>query len=279
MTVSEWVAQAQRRLAEAGTDSPKIEAEILAACVLRSDRDFVLTRPDHGFPGAAGDAVLARRLQGEPIAYITGQREFFSRNFIIRPGVLVPRQETETLVNVALDRLHSTYRNVTPRVLDLGTGSGCIAITLALEFPKAEVTGSDISMQALDVAKENATQLGAKVQFIRSDGFGSMPDAKFDMIVTNPPYIGRHEALPIDVQRYEPEIALIAGESGLEFYERLAAEAADHLREQGQLMMEVGYRQAREVERIFEAVGWTVVGVTWDLSGVERVVTVRPVFA
>ncbi|MFI5384531.1 MAG: peptide chain release factor N(5)-glutamine methyltransferase [Fimbriimonadales bacterium] len=273
MTVARWLEPAQLRLEGAGIESPALEAQMLAAHAILADRTYVITHPDAEFPELAGEQLLQRRESHEPLAYILGWREFYSRRFRVGPGVLVPRQETETLVDAALSFLDSTAG---ARVLDLGTGSGCIAITIKLERPGVDVTASDVSEEALEIARSNAGDLAADVRFELSDGFGSFGEEHFDLIVTNPPYVGLHEALPLEVLSYEPAEALFSGHTGLEFYEMLAETAAEHLTESGKLMMEVGFRQARQVALIFESCGWGLMEVVKDLSGVERVVAVQP---
>jgi release factor glutamine methyltransferase len=274
MTVGEWIREARPRLEQMGAESPAMEAQLLAAHVLRADRSFVLAHPETVFPELAGEHLLQRREAHEPLAYILGRREFYGRVFRVGPGVLIPRHETETLVDAALSFLEAGHR-----VLDLGTGSGCIAVTLKLERPGLEVTASDISDKALEIASTNAEELGAAVRFVRSDGFRELLGESFDLIVSNPPYVGQREILPPEVRDHEPSEALFAGETGLEFYESLASSAAEYLRDRGRLMVEVGYRQAHEVALIFEAQGWTVEDVRKDLSGTDRIIVVRPVFA
>ena len=274
-TVGEWLLMAGHRLDAARVESSKMEAQLLAGHVLLVDRSFILSHPELPFPELVGEQLLQRREGHEPLAYILGWREFYGRRFRVAPGVLIPRQETETLVEAALEFIDPDG-SVT--VLDLGTGSGCLAITVKLERPACRVAASDVSGEALAVARDNAAQLGAKVLFVQSDGFASIPGT-FDLIVTNPPYIGLLESLPADVRDFEPPEALFSGPTGLEFYEMLARDAAEHLREGGRLMMEVGYKQAGEVSMIFEGSGWTVAEVRPDLSGTDRVVVVEPVFA
>lgn len=275
MTIAEWIRGAEARLA-AIVDSPRLEAQLLAAHVLLVDRAFLLAHPECEFPDLAGESLLQRRESGEPLAYVLGWREFYGRRFQVRPGVLIPRQETEILVESALGRLKA---NPAADVLDLGTGSGCLAVTIKLEVPDARVTASDVSAEAVDVARSNAETLGADVRFLQGDGFGPVDGESFDLIVTNPPYIGDFEDLPAEVRDFEPRQALLSGPNGLEFYERLSAQAAEHLRESGRLMMEVGYRQSRDVALLFESTGWNVEEVREDLSGIERVVVVQPLFA
>ncbi len=265
MTLAEWLERARSRLAH--VESPTLEAQLLAAHVLGVDRSFVLSHPTHDFPSLAGEPLLQRRERNEPLAYILGRREFYGRSFRVGPGVLIPRQETETLLEAALELL------VQPaRVLDLGTGSGALAVSIALERPEAEVTASDISATALAIAEDNAAALGAEVRFVLSDGFASLLGEAFDLIVTNPPYIGLHEPLPAEVGEFEPQEALFAGPTGFEFYQRLADKTMNHLADGGTLLMEVGYRQASEVAWLFKEKGWAIGEVLKDLSGVERVI-------
>ena len=289
MRLDEWLRAATTRLDLAGVDSPRLEAQVLAAHVLRVDRSWLLAHPDHEFNDLAGEGLLQRREGGEPLAYLTGYREFYGRTFGVDPSVLIPRQETEELVEEALDRglaivdrgddssdPKSEIRN--PKCLDLGTGSGILAITLKLERPAWDVTAVDVSPEALATASANARHLGAGVRLVLSDGFSALLGESFDLIVSNPPYIGDAEELPRDVREYEPATALFSGPTGLEFYARLANEAANHLEDGGLLLLEVGHRQAGEVVALFEGAGWRHETTRRDLSGVERVVAFRPSF-
>lgn len=266
MRVRDWLTMAREALAEAGVTAPKLEAELLAAHGLGVDRPFVLTHPEDAVPSGL-KALLDRRLTGEPLAYILGWREFYGRRFKVGPGVLIPRQETETLIEVGATRLADGGS-----VLDLGTGSGCLAVTLALEAPRCIVTAVDISEEALAIARSNATRLRASVKFVFSDMFAGLGADRFDLIVSNPPYVALGEELPREVGEFEPKEALFAGATGLEFYERLASEAPSHLNSGGRLVMEVGYAQASAVAQLFVESGWRLIEVRCDLSGHERVV-------
>jgi release factor glutamine methyltransferase len=200
-----------------------------------------------------------------------GWREFYGRRYAVGPGVLIPRQETEVLVDAALTRF-DTQLTPGPSVLDLGTGSGCIAISLKLENPILNVVASDLSHRAMDIARQNATDLGAEIRFVESDGFDGLSEEQFDAIVTNPPYIGTQEPLATEVAGYEPPEALYAGTSGLEFFERLACEASSYLRPGGWILTEVGYRQSSAVSDLFCREGWTHLDTLYDLSGIARAV-------
>lgn len=230
-------------------------------------------------------ALAVRRQKGEPMAYLLGEREFYSRPFKVDPHVLIPRHETEELIDHALAFLELRAReNLLTRVLDLGTGSGCIAITLALENPILEVTASDVSPAALLVAQLNAQTLGAKnVSFIQADAFEGLLDQKpplaFDLICSNPPYIaaGDPHLLQGDL-RFEPALALTDLGDGLYFYRQIAQHAPSLLRPGGAVLVEHGYDQQAEVMRLFEAQGLNPVRGLRDLAGQPRFVmaTVAP---
>jgi release factor glutamine methyltransferase len=223
------------------------------------------------FPELAGESVLNRRLDHEPLAYILGWREFYGRSFHVTPGVLIPRQETEVLVDSALERI-PVQPGGDVRVLDLGTGSGCVGITIALERPYSKVTASDISSGALEVAQHNACDLRASVQFVNSDGFEAFCDSSFDFVVTNPPYIGLEEPLHEEVKNFEPHQALFGGMTGIEFYQRIATDGARVISKGGLILMEVGYQQASQVVEVFQSAGWIHVETRNDWSQVPRVV-------
>jgi release factor glutamine methyltransferase len=282
MRLDEWLRHATTRLDLAGVDSPRLEAQVLAAHVLRVDRSWLIAHPGHDFPEAAGEALLQRREAHEPLAYLTGYREFRGREFGVDPSVLIPRHETEELVEAALDLSSRPPLQDNPlgegeckSVLDLGTGSGILAVTLKLERPDWEVTAVDISPEALATASANARFHGANVRFVLSDGFAALLGESFDLIVSNPPYIGNDEELSAEVRDHEPAGALFSGPTGLEFYERLAREAPAHLEDSGLILLEVGHTQASIVRALFEGEGWKHETTRRDLSGVERVVAFR----
>lgn len=239
----------------------------MAAHVLRVDRTWILVHGDEAFNELAGESLLSRRLQSEPLAYILGAREFYGRSFLVRPGVLIPRHETETAVELALE-----FCRPGALVLDIGTGSGCIAATLALEEPGLVVTAAEISEGALAVAVENFARLGANVELVGGDVFETI-HRRYDLIVSNPPYISRSEVLAAEVGIYEPEAALFADENGLAFYRRLAERAGDWLLPEGVLVVEIGYDQAESVPEIFRE--WTLVKSKSDLIGHVRALAFR----
>ncbi len=270
MTVQEWIRYAEARLREGGIDEARTEAVVLAMHILRVDRTWLISHGDRGFPELAGEPLIDRRLLHEPLAYIIGWREFFTRRFGVSPAVLIPRQDTEVLVESVLKR----FRADEPlRVLDIGAGSGCIAITLKLENPLWHVTAVDISHEALAIASANARFHAADVKLILSDLFQSVLGEEFNLIVSNPPYIGTMEALSPEVIDHEPAVALFGGATGLEFYERLAHQAGAYLPDGGVLCMEVGYKQSDAVVGLFTQFGWTHLSTENDLADIPRVVT------
>ncbi len=219
------------------------------------------------------NALCTRRADGEPIAYLTSQRSFYGRNFHIRPEVLIPRPETELLVDLTLQRIPDQAKNF--RVVDLGTGSGIIAISLACERLDLNVTATDISVAALELARQNAQRLGAKVDFLESDWFSAFgTDAKqaFNLIVSNPPYIAAGDFhLEQGDLRYEPRNALTDGSDGLSAIRRIITKSPVYLRAGGWLLLEHGYDQAAAVRDLLIASGFSEVQSWIDLAGIERV--------
>jgi release factor glutamine methyltransferase len=273
MTVESWLREAAERMAAAGISESLAEAKILLVHTLQSDRAWIAAHPDSEVALGLLEPMLERRLRREPLAYILGIREFYGRPFTVGPAVLIPRQETETLVEAALTEL--SRRSAGADVLDLGAGCGCIGITIALERPTARVLLSDVSSSALACAGANAKKLGAPVDCALSDGFSGLGEHCFDIIVCNPPYIPEGFPLMPEVGLYEPEVALYSGESGLEFFEMLAASAASFLKDDGVLMVECGDGQASDVVAVFEHEGWAVPAKIRDLLGIDRVIVAR----
>lgn len=256
-----WIRMASSNLKEAGVDAATLEAQLLLARAAGKDRMFVLTHPDHPVPEVANE-LLVRRMRQEPLAYILGSREFFGRKFHVDASVLIPRMETEILIEKALE-----FPKQDARVLDIGTGSGCIACTLKLERPNWEVWASDVSNAAIQTARENAETLGAEIRFRHSNLFNQFLDERFDLVVSNPPYIGRNEELPIEIKDHEPDLALYADEDGLAIYRRIADLIPYHLNPGGWLVLEIGQSQGEAVQTMFPGSQ-----VFPDLSGNDRVV-------
>ncbi|CAG0973644.1 partial cobalt-precorrin-6B (C15)-methyltransferase, partial [Rhodocyclaceae bacterium] len=220
---------------------PVAEARLLLGEVLGRNHAWLEAHRDDPLDAAAAEryaALVARRAAGEPVAYLLGRREFYGRDFAVSPAVLIPRPETERLVEVALASVAAVP---SPRILDLGTGSGCIAVTLALELPAADVTAIDISEAALTTARENAERLGAKLRCLRSEWLDALAGERFDLIVSNPPYIaiGDRHLFEGDL-RFEPAVALACGHDGLDAIRRILAAAPAHLEAGGMLHLEHG---------------------------------------
>jgi release factor glutamine methyltransferase len=266
-----------RLIAEAGKRLPRREAELLAAHVFGRDRAWIATHGDH-VPDAAHEAtyeltVQARAL-GTPVAYLLGEREFYSRPFRVDARVLIPRPETETLVEAALARVPAGPATV----LDLGTGSGAVALTLALERPQWALTAVDASEGALDCAQENAEALGCdSVLFVLSDWYAALEGWHFDLIVANPPYVAQADPhLALGDLRFEPRQALTDDSAdGLASIRAIVAGAAAHLNPGGWLQLEHGYDQAGACRALFAAHGFTEFTAIADLAGIARVATGR----
>jgi release factor glutamine methyltransferase len=275
-----WAADDLRKR---GSSSPRLDAELLLGRVLGVDRIGLLVDADR--PLARAELTRYRELHqrrraGEPVAYLLGAREFYGRPFRVDRRVLIPRPDTETLVEVAL--LRTRHLSLSARVLDLCTGSGCVAITLGRERPTTRVLGADISTDALVVAEENAVRLGAvNCGFVPSDVFSSFRAGRdrFDLITANPPYITEAEipGLAVDIRAYEPNLALTGGEDGLVVLRRVVADAPAFLDAGGVLAVEIGSDQGDAARALFAAAGYREVETRRDYGGLERVVSgLRP---
>lgn len=251
----------------------RIEARVLLREVLNQSDAYMLAHDgDLLTPEQARQyvALVVRRVAGEPIAYITGRREFRGREFRVAPAVLIPRPETELLVDLALQRLPA---DVPCSVLDLGTGSGCIGITIAAERPRAGVTLIDVSEAALEIARANAAQWApGNTRLLCSDWFDRVSENRFDLIVANPPYVAEEdEHLAQGDLRFEPRTALAAGSDGMLDLSRIIARAPQHLQAGGWLLLEHGYDQAAACGQLLAAAGFVDVFNAQDLAGVPRV--------
>lgn len=280
-TIRKVVAWGTDDLKKRGSSSPRLDVELLLGIVLGMDRVRLIIegeRPLQKDELARYRALHTRRRAGEPVAYLVGKREFFGRTFRVDKRVLIPRPETELLVEVGMDR--TKHVALSARVVDLCTGSGCVAISLARERPTTRVLGTDVSRDAIAVAEENATRLGAvsNCGFFVSDVFGAFDRrAKFDLITANPPYIPAPEipTLQVDIRAFEPELALVGGPDGLDLVRRIVAEAPRFLAPGGVLAMELASGQAPEVARMLEKRGYRDIAIAKDLGGHERVVSGR----
>ncbi|HEX4882834.1 MAG TPA: peptide chain release factor N(5)-glutamine methyltransferase [Casimicrobiaceae bacterium] len=258
-------------LAQAGL--VPVDGRVLLAHVLDRDRAWLLAHADDDLARADADAFFGlarRRRDGEPVAYLTGRREFWGLDLRVTPAVLIPRPETETLVEAVLERLPAGRPL---RVLDLGTGSGAIALALARERPLAGVVAADASRDALDVARANAERLGlANVAFARTDWYAGIPGERFDAIVSNPPYIAGGDPHLVEGDlRYEPRAALSPGGDGMAALRTIVSGAPGRLAPGGLLAVEHGHDQPEAVRRLFEAAGFTSMAVRRDLAGIARV--------
>lgn len=247
------------------------EVQILLQHVLAVNRAYLLAHPEqvpHAGRQTAYAKLLQRRLNGEPVAYILGEREFFGLKFKVTPATLIPRPETELLVELA-------FAHIPPqgRVLDLGTGSGAIALAIAHARPDAQVTAVDASAAALEVARQNAQGLGiVNVRFMHSDWFAALADERFDLIVSNPPYVATGDThLARGDLRFEPRTALASGADGLDDIRRIIPGANAHLVTDGWLLLEHGYDQAAAIRSLLLSGGFDRVFSETDLSGIERV--------
>jgi len=256
-----------------GIDNPRLDAELLLAHILKLDRVGLYLNYDRPLDAAELDTIrplVKRRGQREPLQYLLGSTEFWSLQFKVTPAVLIPRADTEILVEEALARAGSSGK-----LLDVGTGSGIIAISLASELPNWQMTGLDISEAALEIAAENVenNQVAAQIQLVQGD-LAELPPQQYDLIVSNPPYIAQQEwdELMSEVRCFEPQLALLAEHDGLECYRQLSGQAASRLQSKGWLLVEIGYEQADAVKALFLAAGLNNVFVREDYSGQPRVV-------
>ena len=273
MTLQEALVQGTKLLENAGISVPRLTAEVLLSHAFLCERPFLYAHPEQELREVEWihyGRYLHERLNGKPTQYITGRQEFYGREFRVTPDVLIPRQETELVVETALEVSRGARR-----ILDAGSGSGAIAITLQLET-HAMVCGTDISSAALAVAAENARKLCARTEFVCCDLMSAIAASSMDLVVSNPPYVpeAERESLQREVRDHEPGLALFAGPTGFEIYERLVADAERVLRPGGWLVLELGYKSR---ERVLEMFGscWRDVRVVPDLAGIPRVLAAR----
>ena len=296
-TLRDALKEGIARMREAGVPSHTLAAELLLMHATGRDRAWLYAHPEESVEPATAERYLelvARRSAGVPTQYLTGKQEFWGLEFEVTPDVLIPRPETEHVIEVALDRLglrqagrrRSANTNGSELLIaDVGTGSGCIAIALAKELPAALLYATDISLAALAVARRNAARhkVCDRIQFHQCDLLGSFlrpssvtshESLLFDLVVSNPPYVGRNQkqSLQREVREHEPEFALYAGEGGNDFYEPLIRQAAERLKPGAILVLELGYNSLPAVRPLLENPAWRNVGVTNDLAGIPRVV-------
>jgi release factor glutamine methyltransferase len=294
------LASAVERLEAADVGSPRMNAEVLLMFVLSADRAYLYARPERELTteeGSRYDEVLAQRATGLPSQYITGHQEFWGLNFVVSPAVLIPRPETEQLVETVLELARSVPH---PKLVDIGTGSGCVALALAHELKDAEIYAVDLSTDALEIARANAARLQLeRVQFLRCDVLKLLPDKTlsvipaedfspsagtcfsdfrdFDFVVSNPPYVAFDEADKVQksVFEFEPRMAVFAGEHGLDVILPLIEQAHTALKSGGWLAMEIGYSMRDAVVNLLTPTMWDEIRVVPDLQGIPRVVAAR----
>ncbi len=273
MIIQNALRQGTELLERAAVPAPRLTAEVLLCHALGRERPFLFAHPEEELSELVWlhyGRYLHERLNGKPTQYITRRQEFYGRPFRVGPGVLIPRPETEHIVEAALPLCEAGRR-----VVDIGCGSGAIAVTLALES-QAEVWATDISFDAIGVAAENANRLGARVRFVACDLLAGLADASMDLVVSNPPYVPESDApgLSREIREHEPPVALFGGPTGLEIYQRLEREAPRVLRPGGSIVLELGFKMAGPVERMF-AGHWRDARTTPDLAGIPRVFAAR----
>lgn len=283
-SIAEAILQGALKLRKSGVPEARREAGSLLAYVLGRDRSFILTHADDAIDEeqtALFRECLEWRARGKPLQYITGHQEFFGLDFEVTSEVLIPRPETELLVETALKLVKPDN---SPLICDVGTGSGCVAITLIYQLPQAHAVAIDISQPALEVAKRNAERhaVAERIEFVLSDCFAAIDREDphtplFDLIVSNPPYVAARalEGLQREVRDFEPRLALHAGEDGLLIIRRLLAEAGSFLKMGGHLLFEIGFDQRAAVEQLLDRSVWKPLNIHEDLQGIPRTVALE----
>lgn len=284
-TIAKAIDQGAARLRLSRIDSERRTAGVLLGHALAVDRTHLLTRSEENVSDLDYETYLRlieRRAAGEPLQYITGHQEFYGLDFIVTPDVLIPRPETEFLVERVI-KLVGESKEEAPLVIDVGTGSGCVAVAVSVRMPQARVIATDVSLAALDVARENAFRNGVRdrIQFIAGDLLtplaGRELEGRIDILASNPPYVNeaRPDLIQREVREWEPGEALFGGAHGLELYGRLLADGSKWVRPDGYLVLEIGYDQLDAIRDIIAASEWELVDVTSDLQGIPRTLTLR----
>ena len=260
-------------------DRARLDAEHLLMRVLGINHAWLIAHPGDELSAETQEqyeALVRRRLAGEPLQYITGECEFYGLPFKVNPDVLIPRPETEHLLERVLE-LAQRYER--PRIIDIGTGSGAIAVALAHKLPSAKITATDLSEPALAIARQNAAhnQVDSRIRFLQGDLLGPVAAAPFDIIVSNPPYVPTTDRalIAVEVREYEPSMALFAGDDGLDVYRRLIPAAHAALVPGGFLTLEIGFTQAQAIERLLAAAGFCNIEFAPDLQGIPRIVVLQ----
>jgi release factor glutamine methyltransferase len=282
--LKETLASAVLGLAEAKVPSPRMNAELLLMFTLGCERSHFFAHPERQIThseAARYEAALSERKRGVPTQYITGHQEFWGLDLIVTPAVLIPRPETEHLVETVLDLTSASRRDQNAphaiRIIDVGTGSGCVSLALATEIPAAEIHATDISSAALEIARINAArhQLESRIHFHETDLLSGLESDSFDIVVSNPPYVGESEedSVQLEVRKFEPRNAVFAGHAGTEVIARLIPAAHSALRPGGWLAMEISGTIAEAVKKMLA--GWIDLRIVNDLQGIQRVVAAR----
>jgi len=277
MRLGQALTDAIHRLTSARVGSPRMNAEVLLMFVLGVERAYLYAHPEYELTAeenARYHQVLSERARGVPSQYITGHQEFWGLDFIVSPAVLIPRPETEHVLETVLPLARRVEK---PKIVDVGTGSGCIAVVLATELPDAEIHATDISPQALEIARANAArhQLENRIHFLEANLLEGLEVGGFDFVVSNPPYVGESEEdqVQLEVRKFEPRNAVFAGHSGLEVVERLVPQAWAALKPGGWLVFEISGTIVAGVKGLLS--GWTRLRVINDLQGIPRVVAAQ----
>jgi release factor glutamine methyltransferase len=285
MQLKHAVDSAYQLFLEHDVPSPRLNAELLLMFVLARERSYLYAHPERELTAdeqCRYDEVIRERARGCPTQYITGHQEFWGLDLLVSPAVLIPRPETEHVVETVLE-LVKEYGFDGPgrlRLLDVGTGSGCIALALASELPQTEIHACDISEEALEMARINAARLalGSRVLFRKSDLLSVYVGEKFNFIISNPPYVGEAEADKVQkqVREFEPKMAVFSGQEGMDIYRKLIPQAHEHLCPGGWFVAEIGYSEEEKVRSLLA--GWADIQVTPDLQGIPRVIAARKPF-
>lgn len=283
-TIAQAINEGAARLRGSGVENERRTAAVLLAHVLDVDRTHLLTRSDDPVGESHHETywrLLERRAAGEPLQYITGHQEFYGLDFLVTPAVLIPRPETEFLVERVIKLVDDSMQS--PLIVDVGTGSGCIAIAVAVNLTRARVIALDASAAALEIARINAERHGVsdRIEFIQGDlleplGTNHLENS-VDVLASNPPYVNEEDRdlIQREVRDWEPREALFGGVGGLEFYHRLLVDGLEFVTPDGYLVCEIGYNQLDAITDIITALEWELVGVVHDLQGIPRTVTVR----
>lgn len=280
MNLREALKRAIRDLRAGNAPSPVLAAELLLMHAVGQSRAWLYAHAADPLDPSVAERyreLVRQRASGVPTQHLTGHQEFWGLEFQVTPDVLIPRPETEHVIEVALARLGQHRSRLPLRIADVGTGSGCLAIALAREMPPARVYATDISRAALSVARRNAARhdLAERIVFLETHLLAAFPPRSLDVVVSNPPYVARKDAasLPREVREHEPHVALFAGEEGMAVYPHLIAEAVDRLVSGGLLVLELGYDMSERVEALLDSSDWREIRIASDLAGIPRVLS------